>query len=192
MASKRTTVFPEENRIEATWLKGSLFWKLQSKNQLNLVTGSKLREWHLEVRAVGEAFPTREEMLFEKILCFGFKDPWNREVKCRGNSQAWEYQYLHTQLGHINLTVPDTRQKNKIFWRQCFLSRKKEQRGYKIMPFHTKFMSSLVLQAVLAYWLPSWLLCFSSLCDTYLIGKILFQSNKTLLEHSSNKPNSSS
>lgn len=71
-----------------------------------------------------------------------------------------------------------------------FFPRKKEQRGYKIMYFHTKLISRLVLQAELAYWLPSWLLCFSSLCDAYLIGKILFQSYKTRLEHSSNKPNS--
>lgn len=39
----------------------------------------------------------------------------------------------------------------KIVLAAMFFSRKKGQYGYKIMHFHTKFISSLVLQAVLAY-----------------------------------------
>lgn len=39
----------------------------------------------------------------------------------------------------------------KMFWRQEISSRKKEQDGYKIVHFHTKFISSLGLQAVLSY-----------------------------------------
>lgn len=119
VALKRNTVFPEENRIEATRLKWSLVWKFQSKNQLSLVTGS-----NLEVRGMGEAFLTKEEQLFETTLCFGLTDPWNKEVKRRGNSQARECQHWHTQLGQVNLTVPDTRHKKKLFGGKVFFQEK--------------------------------------------------------------------
>lgn len=42
-------------------------------------------------------------------------------------------------------------EEKKMFWRQWGFFQEKEQHGYKIMHFHTKFISILVLQAVLAY-----------------------------------------
>jgi len=83
--------------------------------------------WHLELRGVGEAFPRTEEKRFTKSLCLSLKDPRNKEVKYRGNSQAnipWESQHWHTQLGQVNLTVSGTRQKKKMFLRQGFFQEK--------------------------------------------------------------------
>lgn len=104
-------------------------WKLHSKNKYNRVTGSKPRGWHLEVRGVGEAFPRKEEKHFRKSLCLGLTDPWNKEVKCRGNSEAnipQECQHRHTQLGQVNLIVPGTGQKKKCFWGKIFFPGKKK------------------------------------------------------------------
>lgn len=51
--------------------------------------------------------------------------------------------------GKFNIARHKTEE--KMFLRPDFFSRKKEQNGYKIVHFHTKFILSLGLQAALSY-----------------------------------------
>lgn len=98
---------------------------------------------------MAEAFPRREEKQFRKSLRLGLSE--TRRSNAEGS-------HKETSLGNVGIgthswdrQIQYCQTQEKMVLRPDFFSRKKEQNGYKIVHFHTKFILSLGLQAALSY-----------------------------------------
>lgn len=76
------------------------------------------------VEGNGRGFSNKRRRTLRESLVLRPYRPMKQGGECRGNSQARECQHWHTQLGQVNLTLPDTRQKKKFFGGKVFFQEK--------------------------------------------------------------------